>query len=470
MRMTLDNDGIKVLDQKDIKALIDAAFKILERTGVVIENNEILEGLADYGGKASRDEQKIRFSKSFMEEYVAGLPRKKWEARPIKFSATVEIYHGYYLDPADDEYKDWTEERFFDYVKIAKNLKNIDSVYMLGCPFKEDVTKLQPLYEKLYCWKWGLEGGEGIWETDLCPRIYDMWQVYAGERGKDIKELYNGKIYIVSPLKLAREEAQQFMFFHKKGLYTDVGSMGSLGGTDPVTLAGGMAQQLAEGLFCSIMSSAFGGGKRFGAFNVLTVMDMLTGATQFGRPERNALNVAGSQIAKYLGVGFFGHSGLSDAKMPGNEAAFQKISSVIFTAIACGEAKIVAGLLGIDQVYSPVQLILEDEMLDALKWSCKGFEVNEETLALDVIDSVGKERNFLSTEHTLANFKNSLWQPGVFSREMFGKWKDGGMKTDITRAKERFFSILQNGNPLEPQISEATEKKLMKIINKGTLT
>ena len=464
--MTLDNDGIKVLEEKDIKAIIDAAFKILERTGVVIENDEIIKGLADYGGKASRTEQKIRFSKSFMEDYVAGLPRKKWEARPIKFSATVEICHGYYLDPADDGYKEWTEERFFNYIKVAKNLKNIDSVYMLGCPFKVDAESLQPLYEKLYCWKWGLEGGEAIWDTSLCPKIYEMWQVYAGERGKDIKNLYNGKIYIVSPLKLARQEAEQFMYFHKKGLYTNVGSMGSLGGTMPVTLAGGMAQQLAEGLFSSIMRSAFGGCNRFEAFNVLTVMDMLTGATQFGRPERNILSVAGSQIAKYLGVGFFGHCGLSDAKMPGNEAAFQKISSVIFTAIACGEAKIVAGLLGIDQVYSPVQMILEDEMLDALKWSCKGFEVNDGTLAMDVIDSISKEGNFLSTEHTLVNFKESLWQPGVFSREMFGKWKDGGMKTDITRAKELFLSILKDGKPLERQISEATEKKLMKIINK----
>ena len=466
MYMTLGIDGIKVLEEKDIKLILDAALQILEKTGVVVENDEILEKLGECGGKIEPGEQKIRFSKSFMKNFIDGLPKKKWQDRPIKFSAIAEVYHGYYLDPVDDSFKEWTKQRFFDYVKIAKNLKNIDNVYMLGCPFKEDITTLQPLYEKLYCWKYGLLGGEGIWDTNLCPRIYDMWQVYAAETGKDIKEIYNGKIYIISPLKLAREEARQFMFFYKKGLYTEVGSMGSLGGTSPVTLAGGTALQLAEGLFSSIMRSAFAGSKRFEAFNVLTTMDMSTGASQFGRPERNTLNVAGAQIAKYLGVGFFGHCGLSDAKTPGNEAAFQKISSVIFNALACGQSNLVAGLLGIDQVYSPVQLILEDEMLDSLKWACKGFEVNQETLALDVIDQIGQGKSFLATEHTLRNFKQSLWHPALFSREMFTKWKNDGMKSDIAKAKERFLDILQNGKELQPQISEKTERDLLRIINK----
>jgi len=466
MRMTLGIDGVKVLGEKDIKLIVDAAFQILERTGVVVENGEILEKLGDCGGKVDRDEQKVRFSRSFMEDYISSLPKEDWKLRPIRFSADVEIHQGYYLDPVDDCYKEWTEKRFLDYVKVGKNLKNINSVYMLGCPLKEIDQALQPLYEKLYCWKYGVEGGEAIWDAKLCPKIYEMWEVYAGETGKDIKEIYNGKIYIISPLKLGREDAKQFMYFYKKGLYTEIGSMGSLGGTAPVTLAGASAQQLAEGLFSSIMRSVFGGSKRFGAFNVLTSLDMSTGASQFGRPERNTLIVANAQIAKYLGVGFFGHCGLSDAKVPGNEAAFQKISSVIFTALSCGEGRIVAGLLGVDEVFSPVQMILEDEMIDSLNWTCKGFEVNEQTLALDVIDEQGSGGNFLSTEHTLLNFQQGLWQPALLSRGMFSKWKEEGMKSDIVKAKEKFLDILRDGKELKLQISETAEKELLEIINK----
>ncbi|MHC4719348.1 MAG: trimethylamine methyltransferase family protein, partial [Planctomycetota bacterium] len=163
---------------------------------------------------------------------------------------------------------------------------------------------------------------------------------------------------------------------------------------------------------------------------------------------------------------FFGHCGLSDAKVPGSEAAFQKVSSVIFNALACGKANLVAGLLGVDEVFSPVQMILEDEMIDALNWAFKGFQVNEQTLALDVIDEQGPGGNFLSTEHTLLNFRQALWQPALSSKEMFAMWKDRGMKSDIVKAKEKYLDILQNGKQLEPQISERTEKELLKIINK----
>jgi trimethylamine--corrinoid protein Co-methyltransferase len=464
--MTLGTDGIRVLEEEDIRLILNAAFKILERTGVVVENDEILEKLREYGGQVSLKEQRVRFSKLFIENFINNLQKEDWKAKPIKISAAVEIHNGYYLDPADDCFKEWTKERFLDYVKVAKNLKNIDSVYMLGCPLKEVDPKLRPLYEKLYCWKYGVVGGEAIWDTKLCPKIYEMWQVYASETGRDVKELYNGKVYLIPPLRFGKEEAKQFMYFHTKGLYTKVGTMGSLGGTVPVTLAGGLALQLAEGLFISMLKDAFLSPNGFQVFNVLTALDMSTGASQFGRPERNILNVAGAQIARYVGVDFFGHCGLSDAKVPGNEAAFQKVSSVIFNALACGKANLVAGLLGVDEVFSPVQMILEDEMIDALNWTFKGFEVNEQTLALDVIDEQGPGGNFLSTEHTLLNFRQALWQPALLSKEMFAMWKDRGMKSDIVKAKEKFLDILQNGRQIEPQISERAERDMLKIINK----
>jgi trimethylamine--corrinoid protein Co-methyltransferase len=111
-------------------------------------------------------------------------------------------------------------------------------------------------------------------------------------------------------------------------------------------------------------------------------------------------------------------------------------------------------------------MILEDEMIDALNWTCKGFEVNKETLALDVINRQGPGGNFLLDEHTLVNFKEALWQPALASRGMFGKWKEEGMKSDIVMAKERFLDILREGKELEVQISETAEKELLKIINK----
>jgi trimethylamine:corrinoid methyltransferase-like protein len=74
--MVLGHDGIKILEENDIKSILDAAFKILEKTGVVVENDEILERLREYGGQVNLKEQKVRFGKSFVESFINSLQKE----------------------------------------------------------------------------------------------------------------------------------------------------------------------------------------------------------------------------------------------------------------------------------------------------------------------------------------------------------------------------------------------------------
>ncbi len=458
--------GNEVLSHTEIMQIIEAACLILEKTGTEIENTEILARLSDFGGDVNDLSGRIRFKKSFTENFIHESEKVSWENRPVTFTASAEIYQGYLLDPADNKYKEWTEQRFFDYIRLARALPNIDSVSMLGCPLKEVPVSLQPLYEKLYAWKYGISAGSSIWDTNLCGKIYEMWQVYASYTGKPTNELFNGTVYLISPFKFGKIEAEQFMWFYKKGLRVAVGTLGSLGGTTPVTLAGALALHLAENLFLNILTRAFFGGKTLSMANSVSSLDMLSAAFQYGRPEQTLLSIAGAQIAKYLGSYYGGHGGLSDAKVPGHEAGVQKASSAIFNAVTYGHGNISAGLLGVDEIYSPIQMILDDELTGSLKMICKGIEVNEETLALDVIDEIGPGGNFLDTDHTSLNFRKSLWQPDIWSREMYSAWKETGKKNDIDKAKQKYDYIMSGNKHMMRHISEETEKRLMEIIKK----
>jgi len=464
--MILGAYGLKVLNDKQIQQIIDASFKILEHTGVLVENDEILKKLGEFGGRVDLDKQRVCFSRQFIEDYMSGIKKVSWEDKPVRFTASAEIYEGYFLDPVDGQFKAWNHEHFFNYVKVAKELKNLSGIVMLGCPLTDLQPGLQPLYEKLYCWKYGIYGGSAIWDTELCPQIYDMWTIYADERKKDIGELFNGTVYLISPLKFAYVEAQQFMYFYKRGLRVNVGASGALGSSYPVTLAGAIALHLAENIFISILDTAFFGTNTMSLYSSIAVLDMSRGAFQYGRPEKSIVNIAFSQIARYLGLNYSGHTGLSDAKVPGHEAGVQKVVSAIFTASSSGIGNIAAGLLGVDQIFSPVQLILDDEITGALNRICEGMEVNDETLALDVINEIGPGGNFLATDHTLMNFRKTLWQPVTWSREMYNIWDMNGRKNDIDKAKDMYLSIIYDGKVLESQISEETEKKLLDIIKR----
>ncbi len=134
--------------------------------------------------------------------------------------------------------------------------------------------------------------------------------------------------------------------------------------------------------------------------------------------------------------------------------------------MTCGSGHIAAGLLSVDEVYSPVQMILDHEAVSALRHIGAGMAVDEETLAWETILEEGAGGNFLNTEHTAEYFRDTLWMPSLWSASMYSKWQKDGCKTDVDYARERFFEILETAAPLYGEIPEELEKQLVKIIMK----
>jgi len=73
-------------------------------------------------------------------------------------------------------------------------------------------------------------------------------------------------------------------------------------------------------------------------------------------------------------------------------------------------------------------------------------EISDETLALDLIDEVGPDGQFLDTEHTMAHFRKR-WYPGVFERGNYDQWQAAGGKSLGERAAERVEELLAEHKP-----------------------
>jgi trimethylamine---corrinoid protein Co-methyltransferase len=462
MRLT----GNGVLNDQEVRKVIGGSLAILQKTGVQVENEAILRKLAGAGACIDWEKNVCRFSEETMSDFLAESERHTW-AEEITFSGSAEIFQGWYLDPEDGKAKPWTEHRLKEYARLAKAMPNLDGVSMLGMPSEGWDVRLQPLTEKVFCWKWGIDGGNAIWDTALCPRIHKLWNTYADGTGQDARSLFNGTVYMISPLKFASVEAGQYAWFADRGWEVHVGSLGSLGGTTPVTPAGALAVQIAEGFFQNFLRRAYFGHMDIRLGNSISAMDMITGCFQYGRPEQTLLNIAGAQAARFLGARYGGHGGLADAKEPGYEAAMQKTASAIYNAQSGGHGHIVCGLLAVDELFSPEQLVLDAEALSWLQRLGRGFEVNEETLAVDVVDNVGWGGQYLSQDHTAEHFKDSLWMPEIFSRESLGLWNNSHARSEREAARDRVRKILKNAPLLEPQISEKLEEQLWNVINRS---
>lgn len=445
-------------------AIHRAMLRIVSEVGLKIEAPQLVVKMAEGGGTPHED-GRVTFTAEYVERFIAESDPFDWARAAPRAGAHLGIYHGPYLDPETNEFVPFTHERLTACFKLATHLEHVEGVDLQNCPL--DIPRaVEPLYARLYAARWGA-GCPSIWHVDLCPYVEEFTQIIADDRGVDPKAAFTGGTYLVSPLQLAREQAELFMYFYERGYRVYIGHMASAGGTAPVTLAGSLALHISEAVLIQILNRILFGGRTFGIGSSIAPLDMRTGIYPYGRPEMALANVAMAQMARFYGTGYWGHCGLSDAKRPSAEAGAQKLLSAIPCLMAGGSASISAGTLSIDEVKSPVQMVIDNEITGALKRFATGFEISDETLAVDLIKTVGPGGTFLDSEHTLKHFRTEHWQPAIWAREMYQGWRETGSKIDADRARERCLDIIALPEP-DPCISSEAESRLRAVLGRAT--
>jgi len=115
---------------------------------------------------------------------------------------------------------------------------------------------------------------------------------------------------------------------------------------------------------------------------------------------------------------------------------------------------LIAALAGANLIYGPgmlesgitfdfAQLVLDNEFVRMIKHTLKGFSVNTETLAVDVIKEVGPAKDFLSHNHTFEHMRTQS-QPELIDRRGMEAWMADGGHDIYARASEKAKSILKN--------------------------
>ncbi len=463
--MHLAGHPYQPMSPRDVNAIHAAAMTILREMGMEIQSESLLQALTDYGLPVDRATERVRFPTPLVEQFIADADKYDWANHIPRVGGSAGVYHGLYHDPIDGELKPFTEETLALYCRTARELDNIGSASILGCRFPV-LPELEPLYERYYAWKYGAKDHGSIHLDELCPYLLEIYEIVAAETGKPLAEVFNGTVYLIPALKLGRHEAYQVAYFRERGLRVHIGDMFALGGSAPVTLAGAMALNVAEQLALRILDDALFGVKRLHLGSSTSVMDMKTTIYPYGRPEMAIANVMTAQMARHYGASFSGHAGLSDAKLPSVEAGAQKALTAIPTLMAGGSLWMDAGLLSIDEVFSPIQMVLDNELLGALARYTYEFEISPETLALETIFEAGPGGGYIDKLHTAQHFRKEHWQPRIWSREMLSPWLAGDRQLDADRARERVLEIA--ALPPEPSfISEALERDILALIGRA---
>ena len=449
----------------EVERIHHAALKVLAEVGVRVESEALLGILSDSGGGVDLGGLRVRFAADRVERFIADSTKYDWGAHRPGFHTFAGIYACLYLDPETDRLEPFTEQTYRDYIRVGNALSDIDVMSTLGIPFACD--DIPPAYgalaEKLYGWKYGASPSGTVQFTRLCPYLEEMYGRRAAEVGRPMEDVFHAGGYLISPLRLARAECEQLLYFRSRGLRMSTGHLLSMGASAPITIAGAVVLSLAESLFLGLLNRALWGSRSFHIGGGPMVMDMRTTTSMYGRPERIVTSAMLGQIARWYGVGSGSHAGLSDAKEPSVQAGMQKAMGVVPGIYACGSASMDAGLLSIDEICSPEQLIYDNELASAVRRTLQPVDLSDEALAVADIADAGPGGTFIGTDLTAKRFRAEIWEPAVWARSSVKGWLAAGAVTDRERAKARIREILSEPAP-EPGLSEECERDLRAII------
>jgi trimethylamine--corrinoid protein Co-methyltransferase len=231
------------------------------------------------------------------------------------------------------------------------------------------------------------------------------------------------------------------------------------GTTAPVTMAGGLAQWVAETLagIAIIETIRPGAPAVFGGY--LTGTDMVLGQPTQGSPEWSMGILAGAQLARRYGLPFRGGGGWSSSKIVDAQAGYEAVMGLWPVVLAHANFVLhAAGALESTMIVSAEKMVMDFEVLRMFEWMIDpGIPIDEEALALDSIAEVGPGGMFLAAPHTLAHFRDALYRSDLSSLEDVKLWVERGSRDAAWRANARYRQMLDDYEDpgLDPAIDEA---------------
>lgn len=232
------------------------------------------------------------------------------------------------------------------------------------------------------------------------------------------------------------------------------------GAMAPVSVAGVLAQAIAEGMAGIAFSQLVRPGAPvvFGLF--ASSMSMQSGAPAFGTPEPAKMLLAAAQLVRRLGVPFRSGGSFCSSKLPDAQAAYESANS-IWPGVMGGVNFMLhaAGWLEGGLASSYEKFVMDADQLGMMEVLSQGVDLTENGQAMDAVREVGPGGHYLGCAHTQANFETAFYRSPIADYESFEQWEQEGSLDAAARANAKWKEMLASyqAPELDPAIDEALQ-------------
>ncbi len=457
------------LTQDGVEAIHNGAMRILEEIGVEFLNEEALALLKQAGCKI--DGAKVFFDRHWIMEMVGKAP-SEFTITPRNLDRTLTVGGNTilfgnvssppnYWDMEIGKKVPGNREQCANLLKLTQYFNCIH--FAGGYPVEPvdlhaSVRHLEVLYDKLtltdkvmHAYSLGKERVEDVMEMvriaggltheefDATPRMYT-------------------NINSTSPLKHDHPMIDGCLRLARRGQAIVVTPFTLAGAMAPVTMAGAVAQSIAEAL-CAIALFQYvrpGTPCVIGTFT--SNVDMKTGAPAFGTPEYMRATQMTGQMGRFYGLPIRS-SGVCAANVPDGQAMWETSNS-LWASVQSGTNMVyhAAGWLEGGLIASPEKFIMDCEVLQMIQRYMEPEVTGTapDDIALDAIKEVGSAGHFFGVQHTQDRYETAFYQPFVSDWSNYEGWEAAGGVWTAERAHQRFKAIINEfeAPPLDVAIRE----------------
>ncbi len=464
--------SMRILSEDQIWEIRQAAYDIIERVGFRCTHKEALKMLAAAG--AIVDADTVRIPQYVVEACIATAP-KGWTIYNRKGERAMELegHKSHYgsstagtntKDPFTGEFRNTQLSDIAMSAKISDALENIDFIVSMGSSLDAPLNSSN-LYEFQEVISNSIKPVVFMGNSSIeCEYIYQMAAVVAG--GKD--KLRRKPFLIAYPQSVAPltfPDNIVDMIFVSADLYMPQlsGSNLQVGSSAPVTMAGMLVQMTAESMIHITIAQLRKTGCPVAMSATPKIMNMNSGDMSTALPEISLGLSAQAEVAQSFGLPTWGIAGGTDSKSLDAQSGVESAFSILSQGLAGLNLIHDVGHMASGTASSVEQLILGNEIIGMAKRFIQGITINRETLAREIIETVGAGGNFLQQKHTVEHFRSELWQPKLMNYSSIEDWNRSGGQTLEGRIKEEVRKIVETHIPELLDDKSASEIERLKI-------
>ena len=478
VRPGLSGGTFKPLNEASVKAIEDTVYQILDEIGLSQAPESGVKYMTDAGAIAG-DDGRVRFPRALVEDTLAKAARHitihgQDEKHDLLLSGSRVHFGtaGAAVHVVDVQNNCYRESYLADIYDAARIVEQMDNIHFFQRPMvARDIPDPADLdFNTVYA---AIKGttkhvGCSFTEAPFMGPVIDMLHMVAGGEDKWRARPFvsNSNCFVVPPLRFATESCLVMEEAVHAGMPVLLLSAGQAGATAPASIAGAVAQALAEVIAGLIYVNAMVPGHPCIVGTWPFVSDLRTGAMSGGSGEQGLLTAACSQMLQHFDLPGGAASGMADAKMPDAQSGYEK-----------GSTLVMAGLSGLNMVYEAAgmhasllgfcleSLIIDNDMIGQCLRCVRGVEVNEATLGVAVMKDVcmGGAGHYLGHDQTIGLMQTEYVYPAIADRSSPKEWEELGKPNLVEVASKRKDEILASFTPTH--IPDALDAKIRSEFN-----